>query len=79
MNPDIKTEVKLPTINWDKILKYSAISIVVVTAIAFISRARSILIVAEIIDVSIILFLIGLGTFALIAKSLKNTNRPKKS
>ena len=69
MNPDIKTKVKLPSFNWDKILVRSAIAMAIVTGIALITRARSMIIAAEIIDIGLILFLLGLGAFAVIAKS----------
>ena len=79
MNPDIKTKVKLPTFNWDKILVRSAIAMGVVTGIALISRARGAIIAAEVIDVGVILMLLSLGTYAIIARSIKSDDTSDKS
>ena len=75
MNPDIKTEVKLPKFNWDKILIRSALLMAIVTIVSFVSRWRSLVLVAEVVDVVVVLFLLGLGTFALIAKSCEKSDQ----
>ena len=76
MNPDLKTPVKLPTFNWDAILKRSALLMVIVTCIALLSRARTLLALAELFDVGVILVLLGLGTYALIARSVSKPAPP---
>ncbi|MEO7701732.1 MAG: hypothetical protein ABIZ04_21105 [Opitutus sp.] len=62
-----------PPVNWDRVLQWSAAAIVVVTVLGIISRRRSLLIAAELIDFLIIVALFGLAIFALIAKSNKKT------
>lgn len=68
MNPQLNDNVNLPQPNWDKVLKWAAATAVVVTAFAFISRARSFILLAEVVDVAIILGLLGIAAYALIAR-----------
>ena len=51
----------------------------VVTGIALISRARGAIIAAEVIDVGVILMLLSLGTYAIIARSIKSDDTSDKS
>ncbi len=74
MNPlksKFSDPVKTGEINWDKILKYSTLVMVIVTTFGVVSRARSVLIVAELVDMLVILFLIVLVGFSLIARNKK--------
>lgn len=77
MNPDLKQPVSLPQINWDRVLKWSAITAASVTLLALLSRGRTFLIVAQFVDVVIVISMICLAAYALIAKSAAN-NRDKK-
>lgn len=75
MNPDLKSPVKLPCFNWDRILKRSAFLVVIVTTIALLSRARTLIALAELFDIAIILGLVVLGGYALIARSLTKSDQ----
>ena len=69
MKPDLFRPVPVSPINWDRVLLWSAIAIVVVTVIGLVSRRRTLLIAAELIDFVIIVGLLSLAVYALIAKS----------
>lgn len=68
MNPDLKQSLNLPAINWDRVLKWSASIAIAFTVIALAFRARSLLMVAGIIDVAVIVGAIVLVAVSLIAK-----------
>ncbi len=71
MNPDLKTPLNLPEPNWDRILKWSAVAVVAVTGFALLSRARTFIVLAEVVDVLIVLGLLGLAAYAIIARYTK--------
>lgn len=68
MNPDLKTPLDLPPVNWDKVLIRSAALMLIVTVIAFATRARTLIRVAEVIDIAVILGLLGFIAYAIIAR-----------
>lgn len=72
MSSNLKKEVILPNINWDKILVRSALLMAIVTILGFASRWKTILIAAEFIDVAVIVGLLVLAAFALIVKSVQS-------
>lgn len=70
--PDLKEPIKLSppfAPNWDSILKWTSLSIIIITGIAFLSRLKTFLIMAEALDVVIILSLLSLAACALVIKS----------
>ena len=71
MNPpsEQKPPASIPAVNWDRVLKWCAIAITLVTVFGIISRRRSFLVAAELIDFLIVAGLLGLAAFALVAKS----------
>ena len=78
MNPHFKDKVDVPRINWDRVLIWSAVGIFIVTAIGLVSRRRSLLIAAELIDFVVITALILLAAYAFFAKSNNNKRKPNE-
>jgi hypothetical protein len=66
---DINTQIKTPKFNWDKILIRAALFMLAFTGIALVSRWRTFMVMAEIVDIVIILGLLCLAAYALVAKS----------
>lgn len=72
MSPnDLRQPLHLPPVNWNKILIWSASAMGIVTLFALLSRARTFLILAQILDVTLILGLLAVATYALIRSSQK--------
>jgi hypothetical protein len=57
--------IKLPEVNWDKVLPRTAIFLVLSLVFALITRSRSILILVQFLDVAVVLCLTGLALLAL--------------
>ncbi len=64
-------QIKLPKINWDKVLPLSAAFLVLSMMFALLTRSRTILILVQFLDVAIILGLLGLVAIALANKKNK--------
>lgn len=60
--------IKLPKINWDKVLPLTATFLVVSLMFALLARSRTILLLVQFLDVVIILGLLGLVAIALANK-----------
>lgn len=64
----INDPVKLPPANWEKIFTNSAYALVIITILAIIARARSLVVVFGVLDVICIICLLLIMLFAYIAK-----------
>lgn len=76
MNPRLDQPLDIPKPDWDRLLKRTAIAMVIVTGIAIATRARSLIILAEVLDVVAILGLLAFATYGLIVRYATKPKTP---